>query len=71
MKNVFIMAAQSAIHDRENFLQKRYHSLLEKKSFAQHMARHNIASRLAVLSYGVLKSGREFNLSYKGGGKIH
>lgn len=38
-----------------------YESFLNEKKLPEHTAQHAIARRIAVLAYGVLKSGKKFD----------
>jgi hypothetical protein len=39
---------------------KSYYDGLLKEGLSDHVARHALARRIAVLAYGVLKSGKKF-----------
>lgn len=62
MKSVFKTAAMSVItSERENPFKDYYRFLIDKKRYADHVARHALARRIAVISLGVLKSNQSFN----------
>ena len=61
MKSVFKTAALSVIHSKAENAFKEYHRfLLEGKGYAEHQARHALARRIAVVAWGVMKSGKSF-----------
>ncbi len=61
LKSVFKTAALSVIRAAGNSSFKDYHRfLLEKKRYAEHQARHALARRIAVVAWGVMKSGKKF-----------
>jgi transposase len=61
LKDVFKFAAVNATLDHTNTSFKRYYEhLLEEKKYPAHNARNAIARRVAILTWGVLKSGKPF-----------
>jgi len=68
LKRVFKLAAQSATQEGcTNPFRMYYESLLNEKKLPEHTAQHAIARRIAVLVYGVLKSGKKFDYnSFRG-----
>lgn len=64
LKNVFDVAALACIQAGENnFLKKDYIYLIEVKKLAPHQARHAIARKAAVIAWGVMKSGKKFDIN--------
>lgn len=59
LKNVYKTGALAAIGGN-NPLNDYYQLLIREKGYAPHMARHKTCRRLAVLSYGVFKSGQSY-----------
>ena len=63
LKEVFKTGAMAAIQEgRNNPLRNFYCFLIEAKNYPEHHARHAAARRLAVWSWGVLKSGKTFDV---------
>jgi hypothetical protein len=61
MKNVFKYAALNATLNRVNTSFKRYYDdLTQEKNYPAHNARNAVARRIAILTWGVLKSGKPF-----------
>ncbi len=61
LKAVFKIAAMSAIGEKARGPLKEYYEfLIREKNYAAHNARHAVARRVAVLAYGVMKSGKKF-----------
>jgi transposase len=61
LKDVFKTAALNAASDRVNHSFRRYHQyLIREKGYAAHNARNAVARRIAILTWGVLKSGKSF-----------
>ena len=68
LKRVFKLAAYSVIQERcNNPMRSFYQMLIDKKRLPDHVARNAIARRIAVLAYGILKSGKKFNPHLAGG----
>ncbi|MBI1976698.1 MAG: transposase [Candidatus Omnitrophica bacterium] len=62
LKSVFKTAAITVIEkSKENFFKDYYHFLIQQKGYAEHQARHATARRIAVVAWGVLKSGKGFD----------
>jgi transposase len=59
LKSVFKSAALAVIQ-KDNEFYRYYHHLMEEKNYPVHQARHRIARRIAVLAWGVLKSGKPY-----------
>jgi len=59
LKNVYKTGALAAIGGN-NPLNDYYEHLVQEKGYAPHIARHKACRRLAVLSYGVFKSGQSY-----------
>lgn len=64
LKGVYKIAAQAAIRG-DNPLSRYYRYLLEEKNYPEYQARHAIARRIAVLSYGIFKGGEKYRESDK------
>ena len=64
LKCVYKTAAQAAIRG-DNPLSRYYRYLLEEKKHPEHQARHAVARRIAVLSYGIFKGGEKYRDSKK------
>lgn len=61
MKDVFKFAALNATQAHVNTTFKRYYEhLVQEKNYPAHNARNAIARRVAVLAWGILKSGKPF-----------
>ena len=61
LKQVFKMASHSAtMPGCRSRVRQLYEHYINEKNMPVYMARHKIARRLAVLSYGVLKSGKRY-----------
>ena len=61
LKEVFKWAALNATMSHTNTSFKRYYDyLLQEKKYPSHNARNAVARRVAVLTWGVLKSGKPF-----------
>jgi transposase len=61
LKAVFKIAAMSAIGERSSGPLKEYYEfLIKEKNYAAHNARHAVSRRIAVLAYGIMKSGKKF-----------
>lgn len=61
LKAVFKTAALSVIQGKENPLRDYYEYLIRKKGYADYNARHKVARRIALIAWGVLKSGKNFD----------
>ena len=62
LKQVFKMANHVVTQEGcNNPLKEFYEYLVNEKQKSPQMAKHNVARRLAVLVYGVLKTGEKFN----------
>lgn len=59
MKAVYKGAVIAAIGN-DNPINDYYRYLIEQKNYVEHIARHKACRRLAVLSFGVFKSGKPF-----------
>jgi len=59
LKSVYKTAALAAIAG-ENSIRDYYEGLMGKKGYPEHQARHAVSRRIAVLSWGVLKSGKRY-----------
>lgn len=65
LKQVFKMASHSAtMSGCRSSLRRLYEHYVNEKGMPVYMAKHKIARRLAILSYGILKSGKRFE-SYR------
>jgi hypothetical protein len=61
LKDVFKFAALNASQDRTNTSFKHYYEYLtQEKNYPTHNARNSVARRIAILTWGVLKSGKPF-----------
>jgi len=66
LKSVFKTAAISVIGgESKNQLQAYYQYLLEEKGYPEHDARHALARRIAVVAWGVMKSGKRYDARRK------
>ena len=62
LKQVFKVAAQSVTRKGcNNPLKVLYEYYMEENNKSSQMAKHNVSRRLAVLVYGVLKSGKRYD----------
>jgi hypothetical protein len=62
LKSIFKIGALACIAPNSKSPLKAYYLyLITEKRYAEHIARHAVARRLAVVVYGVLKSGRRFD----------
>lgn len=59
LKNVYKLAAMSAISSNDNPLREYYDYLLAK-GMAEHNARHALARYITSLTYGMLKTGKRY-----------
>ncbi len=59
MKAVYKSAVIAAIGN-ENPINNYYQYLIEHKNYVEHIARHKACRKLAILSFGVFKSGKPF-----------
>jgi transposase len=61
LKDVFKFAALNAVTERTNHSFSRYYDyLVGEKRYPAHNARNAVARRIAVIAFGVLKSGKPF-----------
>jgi transposase len=60
MKSVFKVAAMSVIYSGESSWKEEYEYLLKEKHLAEHQARHSIARKIAIVAWGILKSGKPY-----------
>lgn len=69
-KRVFKMAAQSILQAGvENPMRQFYDYLINEKKKPEYIARHAVARKIAVLSYGILKTNKIFDPKKFGGTK--
>ena len=62
LKQVFKLAAHSVTKEGcNNALRKLYEYQMKDNKKSSQMARHNVSKKLAVLVYGVLKSGKKYD----------
>ena len=64
LRGVFKTAAFSIIakgENKKNPLNNYYHYLIQEKHYSPHTATSALARRIAVLAYGILKTGKKFN----------
>lgn len=62
LKSIFKIGALACIAPNSKSPLKAYYQyLIQEKRYAEHIARHAVARRLALIVYGVLKSGKEFD----------
>jgi len=63
LKKVFKTAAIVIINrtSEDNLLRRYYEHLIIKKNYPDYQARHALAQRLAVLSLGIMRSGKKYN----------
>lgn len=67
-KNIFKMATFSVIQERaKNPFRQYYDFLIHTQKIPDHIARSRVARKLALITYGILKSGNKFNLQQFGG----
>ena len=67
LKQVFKMASHTVTQERcRNPMKELYEYLIEEKGKGPQMARHAVARRLAVLAYGVLKTGERYDPNRRG-----
>lgn len=60
LKSVYKTAALAATKSSGNPLKSYYHHLMNEKNYPDYQARHAVARRIAVLSYGILKGGEPY-----------
>ena len=61
LKSVFKTAALSVINSKtENVFRDYYSHLLQKKGVAEYDARNAVARKIAVVAFGIFKSGKQF-----------
>ncbi len=61
LKSVFKTAALSAVTSKtENVFKAYYEYLQESKGLADYNARHAVARKIAVVAFGIMKSGKKF-----------
>ena len=66
LKHVFKMAAQSVTRQGcNNPLKALYEYYMEENNKSPQMAKHNVSRKLAILVYGVLKSGKKYDPNRK------
>lgn len=58
LKSVYKTAALAVIGGKSSF--NDYYESLLKKGYAEYNARHKLARRLAILSWGIFKSGKKY-----------
>lgn len=62
LKSVFKTAALSVItKSAQNSFKDYYGFLIREKQYAEHDARHALARRIAIVAWGVMKSGKSFD----------
>lgn len=63
LKQVFKVAAVACTRkvDQDNLFRSYFDFLVTERNYKDYEARHNIAQRIAVLTLGVMKSGKPFN----------
>jgi transposase len=62
LKAVFKIAAMNVIgKNAKGPLKQYYEYLIKEKRYSDYNARHAVARRIAILAYGVFKSGKKFN----------
>lgn len=59
LKSVYKTGVLAAI-DGDNVLHDCYDYLIREKGYEEHKARHKVCRKLAILSFGVFKSGRKY-----------
>ncbi len=59
LKSVYKIAALAVLGGNNDF-NDYYEHLMQKKNYAEYNARHKVARRLAVLSWGIFKSGKKY-----------
>lgn len=64
LKSVYKIGATTAI-DGNNPIGDYYKYLMKEKGYPDYQARHKAARRLAILSLGVFKSGKRYQLNYR------
>lgn len=63
LKAVYKVAAMACVNAGEkNSMKLFYKYLINTKRYPEHQARHSLARRIAVLSYGVLKTGKPYEV---------
>lgn len=64
LKNVFKTAAFTAAvcDNRKGLMREYYLRLIKERNYPEHNARHKVARRIAILAYGVMKSGKKFDV---------
>ena len=66
LKQVFKVAAHSVTRERcNNSLKALYEYYMKENNKSSQMAKHNVSRRLAILVYGILKSGKRYDPNRK------
>ena len=61
LKAIYKMAAMACVNASDkNSMNQYYKSLMKDRAYPEHQARHNVARRIATLTYGVLKTGKAY-----------
>lgn len=60
LKSVYKTAALAATESSGNPLKSYYHHLMNERNYPDYQARHAVARRIAILSYGILKRGEPY-----------
>lgn len=63
LKCVYKTGALAVLQGEGNTIQDYYHYLIREKGYPEYQARHATARRLAILSWGVFKSGKKYQFS--------
>lgn len=67
-RRIFKMATHSVVQaSATNPLHQLYDFLINEKKKPEHVAKHAIARKIAILSYGILKTNKRFDLKQFGG----
>lgn len=60
------MAAMACANaGQKNSMNKYYKQLIKERDYPEHQARHNLARRIATLTYGVLKTKGKYKIDNK------
>jgi len=66
LKYIYKVAAIASVNASDkNSMKQYYNDLLKVRKYPEHQARHNVARRIATLTYGVLKTGKPYKINIK------
>lgn len=63
LKYIYKVAAMACVNASEkNSMNQYYNQLIKERSYPEYRARHNVARRIATLTYGVFKTGKAYKV---------